>query len=129
MIFIEAKRFSRGTKITDLQKDLDTISKIISTNNESRKKLSERLPKKYNTYTHYCLLLADFWRDHHSGIKQEYLSESDLKWDTIWKTYKAELPEPHYSNDNIIEEEYSIAYALFELKDSRVQTTSSCAVV
>ena len=117
VIFIEAKRFSRGTKITDLQKDLKTIDKIISVDNESRKKLNERLPDKYETYTCCCLLLADFWKDHHSGIKQEYLSASDLKWETIWKTYKAELPKSHYGNYNIIKKEYSIAYALFKLKD------------
>ena len=122
VIFIEAKRFSRGTKITDLQKDLETIDKIISVDNESRKKLKERLPDKYKTYKCCCLLLADFWNDHKHGIPKMYMEETNLKWEDIWKMYEGNLSVSHCSNDSdintdIYEGKYYLAYALFELEE------------
>ena len=71
IIFIEAKRFSRGKKIRDLEEDLKRI-KVLAEDEVCRKKIKDRLPKKYAAYNCFCLLLADFWADHNSGIQCKY---------------------------------------------------------
>lgn len=137
VIFIEAKRFSRGTKINGLKRDLESINEIISTDNDWRRKLKERLPEKDKTYKCYCLLLADFWKDHNTGIQQKYMNGDSLMWNEIWLDYQAEivktvsevamvdksyLVSDGSSNDskiqkNIYNDKYSIAFALFKLHD------------
>lgn len=120
IIFIEAKRFSRGKKIRDLEEDLKRI-KVLAEDEVCRKKIKDRLPKKYAAYNCFCLLLADFWADHNSGIQCKYKEKNNLNWDAIWGGYNATLSDSGYSSDkniNIkVHENYYLAYALFELTD------------
>ena len=120
IIFIEAKRFSRGKKIRDLEEDLKRI-KVLAEDEVCRKKIKDRLPKKDAAYNCFCLLLADFWADHNSGIPCKYKEKNNLNWDAIWGGYNATLSGSGYSSDkniNIkVHENYYLAYALFKLKD------------
>ena len=120
IIFIEAKRFSRGKKIRDLEEDLKRI-KVLAEDEVCRKKIKDRLPKKDAPYNCFCLLLADFWADHNSGIQCKYKEKNNLNWDAIWGDYNATLSGSGYSSDkniNIkVHENYYLAYALFKLTD------------
>ena len=93
--------------------------------------------QKEKTYKCYCLLLADFWKDHNTGIQQKYMNGDSLMWNEIWLDYQAEivktvsevamvdksyLVSDGSSNDskiqkNIYNDKYSIAFALFKLND------------
>lgn len=128
--FIEAKRLTKKQGFDSVVNDIERI-----TRHGDKHDLKRRLKAEYefDGYTFYCLILADFWREHNTigkAYKTDKKSDGVIDWEKKVLPYimgeVAKNPEmetrsqPKLIDQSIVDikdNDYHLAYALFELTD------------
>jgi len=128
--FIEAKRLTKKQGFDYVANDIERIMRH-GKNHDLKRRLKAEY--EFNGYTFYCLILADFWREHNTigkAYKTDNKSDGVIDWEKEVLPYimgkVAKNPEMETRSQlelidqNIVDikdNDYHLAYALFELPD------------
>ena len=122
--FIEAKRLTKKQGFDSVVNDIERI-----TRHGNKHDLKRRLKAEYEfdgNYTFYCLILADFWREHNTigkAYKTDKKSDGVIDWEKRVLSYimgevaNSQLELINQSIVDIKDNDYHLAYALFKLPD------------
>ena len=128
--FIEAKRLTKKQGFDYVANDIKRIMQ-----HGKKDDLKDRLKAgyKFDGYTFYCLILADFWREHNTigkAYKTDKKSDGVIDWEGEVLSYirdkvaknpevktRSQLELIAQSIVDIKDNDYHLAYALFELPD------------
>ena len=130
--FIEAKRLTKKQGFDYVANDIERIMRHGKNHDLKRRLKAEH---EFNGYTFYCLILADFWREHNTvgkTYKEELKGDAKLNWADKVLPYiqnkvnekTSGMTQPELVRQDIQHIDmgdkalnYHLAYALFKLKD------------
>ena len=124
--FIEAKRLTKKQGFDYVANDIKRIMQH-GKNHDLKRRLKAEY--EFDGYTFYCLILANFWREHNTIGKTYKKSDGVIDWekvvlyimDKVAKNLGKETrSQPKLIDKNIVDikdNDYHLAYALFELPD------------